>query len=87
MSDLLSIEYAKIRRDGPDGANHSYPVNPVHPVHLFNKCDSMFDDVGLPQGQAIVFARSDICYEIFNEAVDNGYVKSKTLDENEVEVC
>ncbi|HJH28592.1 MAG TPA: ATP-binding protein, partial [Methanosarcinaceae archaeon] len=30
-------------------------------------------------------ARSGIGYEIFNEAVDSGYTKSKTLEENEME--
>ncbi|NOR46984.1 MAG: hypothetical protein GQ533_02915 [Methanosarcinaceae archaeon] len=30
-------------------------------------------------------ARSGIGYEIFNEAVDSGYIKSKTLEENEME--
>ncbi|NOR46991.1 MAG: hypothetical protein GQ533_02950 [Methanosarcinaceae archaeon] len=28
----------------------------------------------MPQGWTTVLARSGICYEIFNEAVDSGYI-------------
>ena len=40
------IESVNIRRDEQDlhdEASHLYPVNPVHPVHLFRQCDSIFD--------------------------------------------
>jgi len=33
----------------------------------------------------LAVARSGICCEIFNEAVDIGYIRSKTLGENEIE--
>ncbi|MBW6470071.1 MAG: Coenzyme F420 hydrogenase/dehydrogenase, beta subunit C-terminal domain [Methanosarcinaceae archaeon] len=47
--------------------------------------DLSFGGVGSPQGWTTVLARSGIGYEIFNEAVDSGYIKSKTLEENEME--
>lgn len=43
-SNLLNIEYVNIRwdeQDLQDAASHLYPVDPVHPVHLFGKYDSM----------------------------------------------
>jgi len=33
----------------------------------------------------LAVARFGIGYEVFNEAVDSGYMRSKTLEENEVE--
>ena len=44
--------------------------------------DISFGGVGSPQGWTTVLARSGIGYEIFNEAVDSGYIRSKTLEEN-----
>ena len=37
------------------------------------------------QTSLLALARSGIGYEIFNEAVDRGYIRSKTLGENEME--
>ena len=35
-----------------------------------------FGGIGSPKGWTTVLARSALGYEIFNEAVDNGYMKS-----------
>ncbi|MDW7733612.1 MAG: Coenzyme F420 hydrogenase/dehydrogenase, beta subunit C-terminal domain [Methanolobus sp.] len=41
--------------------------------------------VGTPDGWSTVLARSGIGYEIFNEAVDSGYIKSRVLEKKEME--
>ena len=50
-----NTEWVNIRldeQDLQDVASHLYHVNPVHPVHLFSKCDSIFDDISLNSGVA-----------------------------------
>ena len=37
------------------------------------------------QPSPLAVARTGIGYEIFNEAVDSGYIRSKTLGENEMQ--
>jgi Coenzyme F420-reducing hydrogenase, beta subunit len=46
--------------------------------------DISFGGVGTPQGWTSVLARSSIGYELFNEAVDNGYIESRLLEEKEM---
>jgi coenzyme F420 hydrogenase subunit beta len=46
--------------------------------------DISFGGVGTPQGWTTVLARSSIGYEIFNEAVDNGYIDARLLEEKEM---
>lgn len=46
--------------------------------------DLSFGGVGTPAGWTTVLARSGIGYEIFNEAVDNGYIESRLLEEKEM---
>jgi len=46
--------------------------------------DISFGGVGTPKDWTTVLARSGIGYEIFNEAVDNGYIESRLLEENEM---
>lgn len=46
--------------------------------------DISFGGVGTPQGWTTVLARSSMGYEIFNEAVDNGYITSRLLEEKEM---
>ncbi|AKB13413.1 Coenzyme F420 hydrogenase/dehydrogenase, beta subunit C terminus [Methanosarcina thermophila] len=43
------------------------------------------DAVTKMQGWTTVLARSAIGYEIFNEAVDNGYIEARHLEDNELE--
>lgn len=46
--------------------------------------DISFGGVGTPLGWTTVLARSGIGYEIFNEAVDAGYINARYLEENEM---
>ncbi|MBP1909780.1 Coenzyme F420 hydrogenase/dehydrogenase, beta subunit C-terminal domain [Methanolobus bombayensis] len=46
--------------------------------------DISFGGVGTAQGWTTVLARSGIGYEIFNEAVDNGYIDARLLEEKEM---
>ncbi|TGC09729.1 Coenzyme F420 hydrogenase/dehydrogenase, beta subunit C-terminal domain [Methanolobus halotolerans] len=46
--------------------------------------DISFGGVGTPKDWTTVLARSGIGYEIFNEAVDNGYIESRLLEEKEM---
>jgi coenzyme F420 hydrogenase subunit beta len=46
--------------------------------------DLSFGGVGTPKDWTTVLARSGLGYEIFNEAVDNGYIESRLLEENEM---
>jgi coenzyme F420 hydrogenase subunit beta len=41
--------------------------------------------VGSPRGWTTVLARSALGYEIFNEAVDNGYIEARHLTDDELE--
>lgn len=43
-----------------------------------------FGGVGTPDGWTTVLARSSRGYEIFNEAVENGYIESRELEEKEM---
>jgi len=47
--------------------------------------DISFGGVGSPQGWTTVLARSAIGYEIFNEAIDNGYIEARHLTDGELE--
>jgi coenzyme F420 hydrogenase subunit beta len=47
--------------------------------------DISFGGVGSPRGYTTVLARSAIGYEIFNEAVDNGYIEARQLKDEELE--
>lgn len=47
--------------------------------------DISFGGVGSPRGWTTVLARSTIGYEIFNEAVDNGYIEARHLTDDELE--
>ena len=47
--------------------------------------DISFGGVGSPRGFTTVLARSAIGYEIFNEAVDNGYIEARQLNDEELE--
>ncbi len=47
--------------------------------------DISFGGVGSPRGWTTVLARSAIGYEIFNEAVDNGYIEARNLTDDELE--
>lgn len=47
--------------------------------------DISFGGVGSPRGWTTVLARSALGYEIFNEAVDNGYIEARHLADNELE--
>ncbi|HII80126.1 MAG TPA: YHS domain-containing protein [Methanosarcina sp.] len=47
--------------------------------------DISFGGVGTPRGYTTVLARSAIGYEIFNEAVDNGYIEARQLKDEELE--
>ncbi len=47
--------------------------------------DISFGGVGSPRGWTTVLARSAIGYEIFNEAVDNGYIEARHLEDDELE--
>jgi len=46
--------------------------------------DLSFGGVGTPKNWTTVLARSGLGYEIFNEAVDNGYIESRLLEEKEM---
>ncbi|MCQ6961914.1 Coenzyme F420 hydrogenase/dehydrogenase, beta subunit C-terminal domain [Methanolobus chelungpuianus] len=46
--------------------------------------DLSFGGVGTPRNWTTVLARSGLGYEIFNEAVDNGYIESRLLESNEM---
>ncbi|SFM79387.1 Coenzyme F420 hydrogenase/dehydrogenase, beta subunit C-terminal domain [Methanolobus profundi] len=46
--------------------------------------DISFGGVGTPQGWTTVLARSRIGYDIFNEAVDAGYVDARLLEQKEM---
>jgi coenzyme F420 hydrogenase subunit beta len=46
--------------------------------------DLSFGGVGTPRDWTTVLARSGMGYEIFNEAVDNGYIESRLLEEKEM---
>jgi coenzyme F420 hydrogenase subunit beta len=46
--------------------------------------DISFGGVGTPQGWTTVIARSGLGYELYNEAVDNGYIDSHLLEEKEM---
>lgn len=43
-----------------------------------------FGGVGTPDGWTTVFTRTGRGYEIFNEAVENGYIEARDLEENEM---
>jgi len=43
-----------------------------------------FGGVGTPDGWTTVLARTGRGYEIFNEAVENGYIEARDLEENEM---
>ncbi len=47
--------------------------------------DISFGGVGTPEDWTTVLARSGMGYEIFNEAVDSGYIKSRDLNKNEMD--
>ncbi|MDW7732671.1 MAG: Coenzyme F420 hydrogenase/dehydrogenase, beta subunit C-terminal domain [Methanolobus sp.] len=47
--------------------------------------DISFGGVGTPEGWSTILARSGMGYEIFNEAVDNGYIESRVLEKNEMD--
>jgi len=47
--------------------------------------DISFGGVGTPKGWTTVLTRSAIGYEIFNEAVDNGYIEARQLTDSELE--
>ena len=46
--------------------------------------DVSFGGVGTPQGWTTVIARTGLGYELYNEAVDNGYIDSYLLEEKEM---
>lgn len=46
--------------------------------------DISFGGVGTPKNWTTVLARTGIGYEIFNEAVDNGYIESRLLEDREM---
>ncbi|WP_406655517.1 Coenzyme F420 hydrogenase/dehydrogenase, beta subunit C-terminal domain [Methanolobus sp. ZRKC2] len=46
--------------------------------------DISFGGVGTPKDWTTVLTRSGIGYEIFNEAVDNGYIESRLLEDKEM---
>ncbi|HJH31494.1 MAG TPA: YHS domain-containing protein [Methanosarcinaceae archaeon] len=96
---LEDIESMKIRRGqfefDTKGETKSFALNEFD-AYRSSSCkfctdltaenaDISFGGVGSPQGRTTVLARSGLGYEIFNEAVDSGYIKSKTLGENEME--
>ncbi|HUW68131.1 MAG TPA: Coenzyme F420 hydrogenase/dehydrogenase, beta subunit C-terminal domain, partial [Candidatus Nanoarchaeia archaeon] len=43
-----------------------------------------FGGVGTPDGWTTVFTRTGRGYEIFNEAVENGYIEARDMEENEM---
>ena len=47
--------------------------------------DISFGGVGTPDGYTTVFARSSIGYEIFNEAVENGFLEARPLADYEMD--
>ena len=96
---LEDVEFMKIRKGQFEfetkNETKSYPLD-YFDAYRSSSCkfctdltaensDLSFGGVGSPQGWTTVLARSGIGYEIFNEAVDSGYIKSKTLEENEME--
>jgi coenzyme F420 hydrogenase subunit beta len=47
--------------------------------------DISFGGIGSPDGCTTVIARSGMGYEIFNEAVDRGYIKARQLTQKEMQ--
>jgi coenzyme F420 hydrogenase subunit beta len=47
--------------------------------------DISFGGIGTPNGWTTTLARTGMGYEIFNEAVDNGYIESRVLEKQEME--
>jgi len=46
---------------------------------------SPLEELAAPIGWTTVLARSALGYEIFNEAVDNGYIEARHLTDDELE--
>ncbi|HWQ48818.1 MAG TPA: Coenzyme F420 hydrogenase/dehydrogenase, beta subunit C-terminal domain [Methanosarcina sp.] len=47
--------------------------------------DISFGGVGNPRGWTTILTRSALRYEIFNEAVDDGYIEARHLKDDELE--
>ena len=97
---LENVEAMKIRKGKfeitlKDGKEHVLELSDFD-EHRSSSCrfctdltaenaDISFGGVGSPKGWTTVLARSAIGYEIFNEAVDNGYIEARHLTAEELE--
>ncbi len=95
---LEDIESMKIRKGQFEfHTPEELKVYPLHELdmHRSSSCkfctdmasenaDISFGGVGTPQGWTTVIARSGLGYELYNEAVDNGYIDSHLLEEKEM---
>lgn len=93
--DAMKIRKGKFEVTLKDGKEHFFELSDFD-EHRSSSCrfctdltaensDISFGGVGSPKGWTTVLARSAIGYEIFNEAVDNGYIEARHLTDDELE--
>lgn len=98
--ELDAVETMKIRKGKFEiglktGEKHSFELSDFD-SHRSSSCkfctdltaenaDISFGGVGSPQGWTTVLTRSALGYEIFNEALDSGYIEARPLEDKEME--
>ncbi len=93
--DAMKIRKGKFEVTLKDGKEHVFELSDFD-EYRSSSCrfctdltaensDISFGGVGSPKGYTTVLARSAIGYEIFNEAVDNGYIEARQLTDDELE--
>lgn len=93
--DAMKIRKGKFEVTLKDGKEHIFELSEFD-EYRSSSCrfctdltaensDISFGGVGSPRGYTTVLARSAIGYEIFNEAVDSGYIEARQLTDNELE--